>query len=1068
MAILKVTNTNDSGNGSLRAAVAGANPGDTIEFDPSLKGRTIKLTGGELALGKDVTIDGDVDNDHKADITISGADNYRIFDITGSSTDVVLESLTLTHGFAASYGGAIYASSGTNLTITDSAVTHSYSSGHGGGIAAFGTLLMANATISDNYAIVGGGLFIKGITGLANVTIAGNTSGDDAGGIETSGASLYVYDSTISDNHSGHRGGGLDLFGGTAALVTNSVIAGNTATTSGTDISDTGGTPNFLDAISSFFGTDVSGLPHFTDNGGNQNNGGNPKLGPLGDHGGTVQTMALLNGSPLIDGGSALELPDDTLDVDHDHNTTETLPLDANGNSRVKGSGLDIGAVEFTGPVVTTASDSLPDSTFAGSMAADAADGGGLSLREAIHWAQAGDTITFDSSLKGQTITLLAGELALTQDLTIDGDVNGDHKADITISGDANNSGKANAGDSRIFIIAGSGVDVTLRSLTLTNGYYGGSGGAISTGFGTRLSIVDSTITNSRAISGGGISAIGNLYAANTTFSGNYAVSGGGLAVTGGAVLVNVTVTGNEALQYGGGIETSGAHLFLYDSTIAGNHAGNQGGGIDLFQGSSAAVINTVVAGNTATTAGDDISDSGSGANTLDAAYSFFGTDVSGVGTFNDNGGNQNNAGDPLLGALGDHGGTVKTLALLAGSPLIDRGNAATLLPLDIGDVDHDGTTLEFLPIDANGNPRVQGGLDIGATQFVAEPQFFMSGDFNGDGIDDMAWRSRSSGYVATWLLNSSTHRTLVHPSNATSDWEALAPGDYNGDGIDDIAWRNTSTGYVSVWLMDSNGHRHAVHSGDASSAWEALAPGDFNGDGIDDIAWRNTATGYVSVWLMDSNGHRHVVHSGDASSDWQALAPGDYNGDGIDDIAWRNSSTGYVSVWLMNSNGHRHVVHPSDATSDWQALAPGDYNGDGITDIAWRNTATGYVSVWLMDSNGHRHAVHSGDASSDWQALGSGDYNGDGIDDMAWRNTATGYVSVWLMDKNGKRHFVHSGDATADWQALSPGDYNGDGITDIAWRNTSTGYVSVWQMDKNAHRHVVHPSDAPNIWQAV
>ena len=363
------------------------------------------------------------------------------------------------------------------------------------------------------------------------------------------------------------------------------------------------------------------------------------------------------------------------------------------------------------------------------------------------------------------------------------------------------------------------------------------------------------------------------------------------------------------------------------------------------------------------------------------------------------------------------------------------------------------------------------GGSDAQAmavTVISVDNGVYLTGDYNGDGIDDMAWRNRSSGYVATWLLNSSTHRTLVHPSNAASDWEALAPGDYNGDGIDDIAWRNTSTGYVSVWLMDSNGHRHFVHSGDASSAWQALAPGDFNGDGIDDIAWRNTSTGYVSVWLMDKNGHRHVVHSGDATSAWQALAPGDYNGDGITDIAWRNSSTGYVSLWLMDKNGHRHVVHPSDATSGWEALAPGDYNGDGITDIAWRNTATGYVSVWLMDKNGHRHSVHSGDASSDWQALGSGDYNGDGIDDMAWRNTATGYVSVWLMDKNGKRHFVHSGDATADWQALSPGDYNGDGITDIAWRNTSTGYVSVWQMDKNAHRHVVHPSDATNIWQAV
>ena len=86
------------------------------------------------------------------------------------------------------------------------------------------------------------------------------------------------------------------------------------------------------------------------------------------------------------------------------------------------------------------------------------------------------------------------------------------------------------------------------------------------------------------------------------------------------------------------------------------------------------------------------------------------------------------------------------------------------------------------------------------------------------------------------------------------------------------MAWRNTSTGYVSVWLMDSNGHRHVVHPSNATSAWQTLAPGDFNGDGIDDMAWRNTSTGYVSVWLMDSNGHRHAVHPSDASSAWQAI----------------------------------------------------------------------------------------------------------------------------------------------------------------------------------------------------
>ncbi|HHI82810.1 MAG TPA: hypothetical protein ENJ99_06620, partial [Rhizobiales bacterium] len=60
---------------------------------------------------------------------------------------------------------------------------------------------------------------------------------------------------------------------------------------------------------------------------------------------------------------------------------------------------------------------------------------GDLSLREAIATASAGATIVFDAALAGQTITLTMGEPALAQDLVIDGDTNGDNKADITISG---------------------------------------------------------------------------------------------------------------------------------------------------------------------------------------------------------------------------------------------------------------------------------------------------------------------------------------------------------------------------------------------------------------------------------------------------------------------------------------------------------------------------------------------------------------------------------------------------------------------------------------------------------
>src|SRR5690242_2891852 len=58
LSTLTVTNTLDSGPGSLRQAIVDAQDGDTIDFDASLRGRSIVLTGGELAIDRDITIDG--------------------------------------------------------------------------------------------------------------------------------------------------------------------------------------------------------------------------------------------------------------------------------------------------------------------------------------------------------------------------------------------------------------------------------------------------------------------------------------------------------------------------------------------------------------------------------------------------------------------------------------------------------------------------------------------------------------------------------------------------------------------------------------------------------------------------------------------------------------------------------------------------------------------------------------------------------------------------------------------------------------------------------------------------
>lgn len=80
-------------------------------------------------------------------------------------------------------------------------------------------------------------------------------------------------------------------------------------------------------------------------------------------------------------------------------------------------------------------------------------------------------------------------------------------------------------------------------------------------------------------------------------------------------------------------------------------------------------------------------------------------------------------------------------------------------------------------------------------------------GDFNGDNRGDILWRN-DSGALTNWL-GTTSGGFADNGSNASyqvaTNWRIVATGDYNGDGRDDILWRN-STGTISNWLATSSG----------------------------------------------------------------------------------------------------------------------------------------------------------------------------------------------------------------------------------------------------------------------
>lgn len=239
---LIVLNTDDSGAGSLRQAIADAGNGDTILFDSSLNGQTITLTSGQLLITKTLTISGPGANL----LAISGNNASRVFYITSTAT---ISGVTIKEGLAFP-GGGIYNSGTLNLinsTVFSNAVN---TLSVGGGIYNSGTANLINSTVFSNTATSGGGIRNSGFSSsgtlnLINSTVFSNTA-PRGGGIENSLGTINLTNSTISGNKS-DSGGGIFSSSGTVTL-TNSTVSDNTAADNGGGIYDHFGTVNLTNS----------------------------------------------------------------------------------------------------------------------------------------------------------------------------------------------------------------------------------------------------------------------------------------------------------------------------------------------------------------------------------------------------------------------------------------------------------------------------------------------------------------------------------------------------------------------------------------------------------------------------------------------------------------------------------------------------------------------------------------------------------------------------------------------------------------------------------------------------
>jgi hypothetical protein len=271
-ATITVTNTNDSGPGSLRQALAVAHDGDRITFAVS---GTITLTSGALGVVKSVTISG------------PGADQLSIVGMQFQSVFFAGVKAATISGLTIR-DGAVGIDNGGTLTVRNCVISGNSLGGIGNG----SSLTVVNSNVSDNhigisnitgeFGVVGATILSTTVSGnsaggvvasphffggrayitIIDCTISGNFRTMGGGGIFATNTSLSVANSTISGNSTGSSGGGISVSGSglvPGSSIVNSTISGNSAKTSGGGIGGGGGDLSIVNSTVSGNSAGMSG-----------------------------------------------------------------------------------------------------------------------------------------------------------------------------------------------------------------------------------------------------------------------------------------------------------------------------------------------------------------------------------------------------------------------------------------------------------------------------------------------------------------------------------------------------------------------------------------------------------------------------------------------------------------------------------------------------------------------------------------------------------------------------------------------------------------------------------------
>jgi hypothetical protein len=1079
-----VTNTADSGEGSLRQAIANANAiagTDTITFAEVFTDATpdtITLSGTELSISGNTTITGTGANL----LTLSGNNTSRLFNVA-SGTTVSLSGLTVASGSSSSSGGGIL--NAGSLTILNSVIrnnTTSGSSSDGGAIYNLntGVLTLQNSTVRNNTATDdGGGIRNDGILSLLNSTISNNTaigSSVTSGGgglINVQGGNAIITNSTISGNTARNGGairndGTLSLFNSTitnntatldvgglgnsfnpftlvpigTATIQNSIIAGNIdAAPTLLNLPDVGGgTNSFTDSgnniIGALDGFNSSIQP--TTQWGSGSSPFNPLLAALGDYGGPTETHALLPGSRAIDTGNAAGSTSSdqrgiirvgAVDIGAFESRGFSVAI-VSGNNQVASPGA-----AFANPLVVSVSSSFNE-PINGGIISFTAPGSGASTNPAINTAtiasaQASALVTANNTAGSYLVSTGGNGIAIPANFNLRNNAPPTSANNsVTLAEDtafAFNSGDFPFGDSD----GGSLTTVRITQLPVLGQLFldGNGNGTQEGGEAIILNQVIPVASLNQLSFRPAPDANGNNYA-----SFQFQVSDGfSFSTVSYTMSLNVTevndapVASNDSLS--DIAEDSGIRIIAFADLLGNDSAGPNEAGQAL---TITAVSNVV--GGTAMINGNNIEFTPTANYNGPASFTY---------TVQDNG--TTNSVNDFRTATGTASFTITevndapvasndSLSDIAEDSGIRIIAFADLLGNDSAGPNEAGQALTITAVsNVVGGTAMINGNNIEFTptaNYNGPASFEYTVQDNGttNGINDFRTATTTASFTITSVNDAPVLDTSGNPA-----LPSVRRDDRNSGGST-IADLIASLGGTGITDIDSNPQRGIalVGADSTSGTWQYSLDGGTN--------W--TTVGNVS--------ETQALLLNDSPTTRLRFVPnGTFAGTIANAITFRawdqtTGNNGTTANITSLGTGGSSAFSTATETASIQLTQ--------VSTLFWRNDTTGETLAWILNGSSYSTFVALPSPPPSWFIANKSDYDNDGDTDLLWRNRVTGETVIWVMNDASFSTFTALPTPNLNWTIAAVDNFDADSDREILWRNVATGENLIWQMNGTSY----------------